>query len=290
MLKYWQDEHYESEERFSKRQDRKKPKGRRSITDLYVGEDAHSSADQFADSALQLLFERGIIKEILGELKSGKEATVYLADGPEGLMAAKIYSDMLVRSFRNDSMYRAGRFIGDDRIQKAIDQRTLNGINAQQGLWVFHEYLQLWELYRAGLKVPKPMVGPDASDMVDAGRVVLMEFIGTRDAAAPRLSDVRLESYEAESAWQQSLEALIQLAKMGKVHGDYSTYNLLWWQGEVIVIDFPQMGDIAENPNAMMLLERDVVSLCKTFKKHGIHENPEGVFRELRARALLSGF
>ena len=287
MLKYSQEEHYEQEERFSKRQDRKKPKGRRSITDLYIGEDAQSSADQFADSALQLLFERGIIRELIGELKSGKEATVYLAEGPEGLMAAKIYSDMLVRSFRNDSMYRAGRFIGDDRIQKAIDQRTLNGINAQQGLWVFHEYLQLWELYRAGLAVPKPMVGPDASDMVDAGRVVLMEFLGDRDAAAPRLSDLRLSTKEAESAWQQSVEILISLAKMGKVHGDYSSYNLLWWQAKVYVIDFPQMGDIAENPNAMMLLERDVVSLCKTFKKHGIYKNPEDIFSELKARAAL---
>ncbi len=289
MLKYSQEDHYEQEERFSKRQDRKKPKGRRSITDLHIGEDAQSSADQFADPALQLLFERGIIRELLGELKSGKEATVYLADGPEGLMAAKIYSDMLVRSFRNDSMYRAGRFIGDDRIQKAIDQRTLNGINAQQGLWVFHEYLQLWELYRAGLAVPKPMVGPDASDMVDAGRVVLMEFLGDRDAAAPRLSDVRLSAEEAESAWQQSLDILMTLAKMGKVHGDYSTYNLLWWQGKVYVIDFPQMGDIKENPNAMMLLERDVVSLCKTFRKHSIWANADEVFWDLKARASLVG-
>lgn len=287
-MKYMPYDFYETEERFSKNRNRKKPQSRRSVKDLYLDtQTAEKTAETFADSALQRLFERGIISEIIGELKSGKEATVYLADGPEGLMAAKLYSDMLLRSFKNDGLYREGRFIGDRRIEKAIDQRSLVGIQAQQALWVFHEYLQLWELYRAGLPVPKPMLGPDASDMVDAGRVVLMEFLGDRDAAAPRLSDNRLAPEDAETAWRQSVEILIELAKLGKVHGDYSTYNLLWWQGKVFVIDFPQMADIQENPNALLLLQRDVISLCKSFKKQGIHAQPDEVFRELRARASL---
>ena len=45
---------------------------------------------------------------------------------------------------------------------------------------------------------------------------------------------------------------------LGKVHGDYSTYNLLYWQDKVIIIDVPQMVNIEENPNAKELLERDV--------------------------------
>lgn len=287
-LKYQYDEFYETEERFSKRKDATKLTAKRSINELYLNEEeAHSSADLFADPALQALFERGVISDILGDLKSGKEATVYLAEGPRGLMACKIYSDMLVRSFRNDGLYRAGRFIGSERVEKAIDQRSLFGINAQQALWVFHEYLQLWELWRAGLPVPEPYVGPDASDMIDAGRVVLMQYIGAEDEMAPRLSDVRLSANEAQSAWQQSFDILLRLAELGKVHGDYSTYNLLWWQKEVIVIDFPQMADIKENPNAMMLLKRDIASLCKTFKKHGIKENPDELFAQVKARAFL---
>ncbi len=283
-LKYHKDEYYETEERFYKQKDSKKLTAKRSVKELY---DSQNTADVFAEPALQRLFERGVITDILGDLKSGKEATVYLAVGPSGLMACKIYSDMLVRSFKNDGVYRAGRFIGDERIQKAIDQRSLNGINAQQALWVFHEYVQLWELWQAGLPVPKPLVGPDQGDMIDAGRVVLMEFIGDESQAAPRLSECRLSNAQAESAWQQSVDILIRLAILGKVHGDYSTYNLLWWQDKIIVIDFPQTLDIKENPNAFMLLERDVNSLCKTFKKHGLTKNASDVLQELKTRAFL---
>ncbi len=285
-MKYQHDGFYDTEERFYKHKDRKKLTGKRSVKQLYQAEPS-SELDIFTDPALQTLFERGLITEILGDLKSGKEATVYLADGPKGLMACKIYSDMLVRSFKNDSDYRAGHFEGDRRIKKAMDQRTLPGVNARQASWVFHEYLALWELYEAALPVPKPMVGPDAGEMLDAGRVVLMQFIGNEHTAAPRLSDVQLSKEDAASAWQQSLEILIQLANMGKVHGDYSTYNLLWWQEKVIVIDLPQMTELKENPNAMMLLERDVASLCKTFKKHKLKPSPYEVLADVKARASL---
>jgi RIO kinase 1 len=200
-------------------------------------------------------------------------------------MAAKLYSDMIVRSFRNDAIYRQGRFIADRRIKKAIDQRSLNGITAQQAMWVFQEYVQLWQLYNAGLPVPKPMVGPSADDMVLAGKVVLMEFIGDEEAAAPRLSDLKLSADDAREAFQQSLEILIQFLKLGKVHGDFSTYNLLWWQSKVIVIDFPQLNDFSDNPDAPMLLEQDVKSLCKSFKRQGIDADSVAVLKEVKARA-----
>lgn len=269
-------------EPFSKHKDRRKPKGRRSVHELYREPEPGSSLPTFSDPELQTLFERNYLSRILGELKSGKEATVYLAENHDGLVAAKIYRDQAVRSFKNDQPYRQGRFIGDARTEKAIRQRSKRGLGAQQALWIAHEYQQLWELYQAGLPVPKPLVGPGPDDIGMAGRVVLMSFIGDEHGAAPRLSDLRLNLAEAQAAWRQSVALLARLLALGKVHGDFSAYNLLWWRGEAVLIDFPQVVSLKENPQAGSLLERDVRSLCSSFRRHGIDADPEAVLLELR--------
>lgn len=270
-------------EHFSKRKDRRKPKGKRSVNELQAKR-TPTGRSKFDEPGLQHLFERGYLSKILGELKSGKEATVYLAQGPEGLLAAKIYRDRAVRSFKNDHIYREGRYIGDDRIEKAIVQRSHTGIGAQQALWIMHEYNQLWAFQQADIPCPHPRVGPGLQDIAAAGRVVLMDLIGDEEGPAPRLSDIRLDAAQAKCAWHQSLDILAAILALGKVHGDYSTYNLMWWQNTVFVIDVPQTVDMAENLHAWHLFERDVASLCTTFKRHGIREDPGRVARELKGR------
>ena len=273
------DELSESHESFAKRKDRRKPKGRRSVNKL-------KKDDGFDDVGLQRMLEQGLIDELLGELKSGKEATVYLARGPQGLAAAKVYADAAVRSFKNDHIYRDGRFIGDARIKKAIDQRSHTGMSAQQALWIMHEYLQLWALHNAGLPVPKPFVGPGADDCAKAGKVVLMAFIGNDEGAAPRLADVRLSPDEAEDAFEQSVVLLVRMLQLGKIHGDFSAYNLLWWKGKVIIIDVPQMVEVEENRSAGELLERDVTSLCRSVK--GVRADPRSVLERVLRDARRS--
>lgn len=280
---------HENEDRFSRRKDRRAPRGRQRLKDLLIEEEAtldgeeFSNDQRFGDPELQKLFEMRKIDDLIGEVKGGKEATVYLVTGPEGLMAAKVYADLRVRAFRNDDVYRRGRWIGDVRIEKAIAQRSSKGLEAQQDLWVLHEYLQLWELFEAGLPVPRPMIGPDKIDLAHAGRVVLMEYIGDEERPAPRLSDLRLTPEEAESAFEQSVAIARRLHALGKVHGDLSTYNLLWWQDEVVVIDFPQLVEVAENLAASELLERDIVNLCRSFRKLGVRADPVRVSRTVRS-------
>jgi RIO kinase 1 len=282
------DDSSEPTERFSKRKDRRRPKGRRTVAELKTDtETARSSAHAFDDPGLQALYERGLLTDLREQLKSGKEATVYLADSPSGHLAAKIYSDLEVRSFKEDSQYRQGRSISGKRLKRALDQSSRMGLDPQLTLWVLHEYQMLHELHREGLPVPRPTIGPQLDDLVSAGRVVLMEFIGDDEGAAPRLADVRLDPDEATSAWQQSFELLIKLLELGKVHGDYSTYNLLWWEERVILIDLPQMVDLKRNRYARQLLERDVNSLCKSFRQHGIEKEPLLVLREVNERADL---
>jgi RIO kinase 1 len=265
---------------------RQQRRAHRSKQDLYLEEtQKESSESKFAHPDLQGLHLRGYVDEILAELKSGKEATVYLGinhlDDQQNLVAVKVYKDLEARSFKNDAIYREGRFIGSQRVEKAIAQRSKVGLAIQQNMWVYYEYMQLWQLYKAGVPVPRPLVGPDSKDIEQAGRVVLMEWIGDEEAAAPRLSEVKLSKEAAQDAFEQSVHWLKKILELGKVHGDYSTYNLLYWQDKVMVIDVPQMVNIEENPNAKELLERDVCSLCTSFRRLEVYVDSAKVITDV---------
>lgn len=265
------DDYPDTREKFRKSNNRKISSKRR-IKDLTEHKEKNTSLDKFADPALQELFERGFIQDVVWQLQQGKEATVYVATSEQGLVAVKVYADIRARSFRNDSVYREGRFIADSRIEKAIQDRTNAGINAQLVLWVEQEYMELHSLHHHGIAVPKPIARN--------GNVILMEFIGTEDGAAPRLSDVHLSRDDARSAFEQARNILLGFAKLGRVHGDFSTFNLLWHEGKVYAIDFPQMIRFRENPQADALLRRDIRGMLKTFSKLGMVAEEEALYRE----------
>jgi RIO kinase 1 len=228
------------------------------------------------------LIERGFLHEVEGELKSGKEATVYTGRGPTGRVAVKVYRQ--VRSFKNDARYREGRYIGDARTEKAIIKRTGYGKKAQAALWAAHEYAMLWHFHRAGIPVPEPLVGPERSEIVKSGEVVLMRFVGDETGAAPRLSDVALDEDAAREAFAQSVHWLGAIWRAGFVHADYSAFNLLWWRDRVVVIDLPQAVD-ARHKGARELLARDAASLCSSFRALGLDEDADAVLAEaLRAK------
>lgn len=262
-------------EYFANRAHRKarKPPRRQTVKKLLEDGLKDPKAPKFSDPGLQALWEAKRFTELLWELRSGKEATVYVVQGPEGLLAAKLYVDSRVRSFRNDALYREGRFVSDKRARKAMEQSSEFGISMQNVLWVGEEYRQLHALYKAGVSVPKPVA--------QAGNVILMEFIGDEEGPAPRLSEARLSGAEAERALEQAVHNLGLILANGKIHGDYSTFNLLWWQGKVVVIDFPQVVEWDKNPHTKEILERDVRGLCRTFGHLGLHPQPEAVLRQV---------
>ena len=265
------------------RRARRAPKSKRRSADLLLPKGAvpARSDTAFADADMQRLYHRGYFDEFVGLVKGGKEATVYLVKRGEEHLAAKVYADLASRSFRNDAVYWSGVHLADERIAKALKQKSRAGQIAQIQFWVLREYVNLWRLHEAGLPVPKPALGPEVSVCAEAGSIVLMEFIGHGDQPAPRLADVRLAPDEAQEAFRQSSDILVRLAKMGLVHGDYSTYNLLWHDGKVIMIDVPQLVELKDSPEALQLLKRDVTSLLTSFRRVGVTD--DGV--ELR-RAL----
>jgi RIO kinase 1 len=218
----------------------------------------------------------GFLDELISGIKTGKEASVYLGRNSEGFVAVKMYTDLRVRSFKRDASYREGRFIGDSRIEKAIEQGSKAGLDAHQILWVQEEFRQMKHLFDHGVNVPKAIA--------IYGISLIMEFIGDEDGnPAPRISDLKMEKAEADEAFRQAVQNLKRIVQSGRVHGDYSTFNILWHNDKAVVIDFPQVMEFKNNTHANGFLERDVTSLCKSFRKHGVIADEKNVFREIRA-------
>ena len=280
MSARWLDDEL-GEQRIRRKRDR--PQGRRRIDDLGA-----PNEEDIADETVRRLVGRGLISEVVAELKSGKEATAYVARSPHGTALLKIYRDLDARSFKNDAVYREGEVILDQRAKRAMQARSRTGLQMLQQGWVMAEYAHLWELWRAGLNVPEPLAGPRPDDYAETVPAVLMRLIGTEDEVAPRLSDAALTPQQAASAWEQSITGLSQLLKLGYVHGDYSTYNLLWWENTVIIIDFPQL-TTRQNPHFQELLRRDAHSLATSFRKHGVQVDGEATLREAQRLARGKG-
>jgi RIO kinase 1 len=251
--------------------------GKQSVKQLVSDTENVSNPNaKFTNADLNALSKMGFLDELIVGIKTGKEGSVFLGRNSEGFVAVKVYTDLRVRSFRRDESYREGRFIGDSRIEKAIQQGSEKGLDAHQILWVQEEFRQMRHLHQHGVNVPKAIAVNGIS--------IIMEFIGDEHGIpAPRLSDLKMEKEEAEDAFRQSVQNLKLIVQSGKVHGDYSTFNILWHDEKAVVIDFPQVMEFKNNPNAHAFLKRDVHSLCKSFKKQGVIADEVNILREVRA-------
>lgn len=279
------DDFDDNEERFGGRKDRRRPKRGRQRSEL-VGSGEAGDRSDFSDAGLTALQGQGALVSLGRQVRGGKEATVYRAEGPDGPLAAKVYSDDEVRGFQADTAYLEGRRVSDRRVRKMLGDARRRGLSPRLAHWVFHEYVMLWRLFEAGFAVPRPAVGPEADRLVEAGRVVLMEWIGD-DEPAPRLADTRLGPAEAEAVWSQARDLLLDLLKQGLVHGDLSTFNLLWWQERIVLIDLPQAVELERNRHASELLERDARSLCSSFRSFGLDKDADRLLLEVRQAAGL---
>ncbi|HLM00667.1 MAG TPA: RIO1 family regulatory kinase/ATPase [Pyrinomonadaceae bacterium] len=265
-------------EQFQKIKSKKrKLKGKQSVKQLVSQAQNPSDPDaKFENHDLNELSRLGFLDELISDIKTGKEAAVYLGrNSADGFVAVKVYTDLRVRSFRRDDSYRQGRYIGDERIEKAIEHGSRTGLDAHQILWVQEEFRQMKYLREHGVSVPRAIAA--------SGITLVMEFIGDEEGnAAPRIADLKMKKDEAEEAFGQSVQNLKLIVKSGRVHGDYSAFNILWHDEKAIVIDFPQVVEFTNNENALDFLERDVRSLCKSFRKQGVRADEAKVLKEIR--------
>ncbi|MER2599807.1 MAG: RIO1 family regulatory kinase/ATPase [Caldilineales bacterium] len=243
-------------------------------TTLVVGE----SEQRLLQAALTDFYRDNVISDVLARVKGGKEANVYCcrahpSTGME-LIAAKIYRPQAHRTLRNDAIYKEGRLLLDEegkgvvrntRLKRAIAQKTDFGREAATFSWIEHEYAMLRALHAAGADVPRP-IG-------HLGNTILMEYFGEVNQPAPTLSSARLESNEAQPLFERLLWHVELMLRQNRVHGDLSAYNVLYWQGRAVVIDFPQAVIALRNPHALRLLQRDIERLTQYFAPYGVKLN-----------------
>jgi RIO kinase 1 len=227
----------------------------------------------------------------LGILKTGKEADVFLLRrGVPGtdrscLLAAKRYRSAEHRLFHRDSQYLEGRRVHESRASRAMANRSTVGLQMIAAQWANAEFSALRQFHLAGVPVPYPVQV--------LGTEVLLEFIGTADGtAAPRLAESGLRSAELAGVWDQLVEAMTTLARLGLAHGDLSAYNLLVHEGHLVVIDTPQVVDVVANPRGVEFLDRDAANVAAWFTARGLPDDygavgPAELAAHVRAEAGL---
>ena len=115
---------------------------------------------------------------------------------------------------------------------------------------------------------------------------MLMDYLGDADTPAPMLHDVALDPQEARRLFHRVMRNVELWLACDRVHADLSAFNILYWQGQVTIIDFPQAVDPRSNPSAQALLTRDVENVCRYFARYGVWVNPTRIANDLWRRFL----
>ena len=131
------------------------------------------------------MLDDGIVDEVVRQLKSGKEASVYVVRCGSEVRCAKVYKNMAQRSFQQRAQYQEGRKVRGSRQARAMAKSTRFGRKEQEEAWKNTEVDALYQLVAAGVRVPQPFGFFSG--------VLLMELVTDADGnSAPRLGEVDL--------------------------------------------------------------------------------------------------
>lgn len=207
---------------------------------------------------LQQLLEDGVIDEVYSQLKSGKEADVWLVSHHGEPVAAKLYKAREFRNFKNDAGYKEGRQVRNTRTQRAMDKGSRFGRASSEEAWKSAEADAMATLHAAGVRVPKPVLFYEG--------VLLMEVIGDAEGrVAPRLVDAGLGREQAEGLYRVLRGEIIKMLCVDLIHGDLSEFNVLLGANGPVIIDFPQVVAAAKNSRSEQFLKRDVDNVLRFF-------------------------
>jgi RIO kinase 1 len=202
--------------------------------------------------------ESGLVDEIVAILGTGKEADVYLGLWKNAPLVLKVY-----RLHRTPHKKKA-------MIGYAVDR---------MGAIAAREFTILQKAYRAGVPVPTPAKRVD--------NMFTMRFLGA-EAKAPLLKDINLD--RPDEVAKQAVDLVEKLLKAFIVHGDLSQYNLLYWNNQLFVIDFPQAVDFSSRVDrhlqiekAKPLLLRDLRNLQNYFAECEVELDAEAQYDRLLA-------
>jgi len=201
--------------------------------------------------------------EVLGLLKTGKEAEVFIVerrtlDGSRSaLLAHKRYRPTKVshkgelqalgftraRSFANDAKYHEGRKFRRSREARAVERMTDLGKRILAERWPGQELDTLVRATEAGVTVPYPVEF--------TGDGLLMQLLGDDGVAAPRLVNARLDPDQLACAFAQVQDELRASGQGSRVYflGALSSVDVAYQAADCLV--HPTL----EDTFAMVVLE-----------------------------------
>lgn len=204
------------------------------------------------------LVEEGLVDEVISQLMSGKEATVYVVRCGEKICCAKVYKEANKRSFHTNVSYQEGRKVKNSREARAMAKGSSYGRKRTEEVWQNAEVDALYKLAAAGVRVPQPHICFEG--------VLLMDLVADAEGnVAPRLNDVELSEETALAYHAMLINQVVRMLLAGVIHGDLSEYNILVGEDGPVIIDLPQAIDAASNSQAFEMFERDVINLRSYF-------------------------
>ncbi|GIU03913.1 serine protein kinase RIO [Shewanella morhuae] len=207
---------------------------------------------------IQPLVDEGLVDEVISQLMSGKEATVYVVRSGDDIRCAKVYKEADKRSFKQAVLYQEGRKVRNSRRARAMEKGSKFGRDQQEEAWQSAEVDALYRLANAGVRVPTPYGCFDG--------VLLMELVTDADGhVAPRLNDVSMPAEKALRDHALVMEYVKYMLCEGLVHGDLSEFNVLVDSEGPVIIDLPQAVDAAANNHAKWMLARDVNNMTQYY-------------------------
>ncbi|XP_045766216.1 serine/threonine-protein kinase RIO1 [Maniola jurtina] len=245
----------ERAQKFMDLNDRKFDNERIRIKDKHDRATAEQVMDPRTKMILFKLLNRGIINEINGCISTGKEANVYHATSKEGRdYAIKIFKTSIL-VFKDRDKYVSGEYRFRNGYCRSNPRKMVR-------TWAEKEMRNLVRLFNAQLNVPEPIIL--------RSHVLVMTFMGENGWPSPKLKDVEISQSTARSLYRDCITMMWKMFNICKlVHADLSEFNLLYHEGNVVVIDVSQSVE-HDHPHAFEFLRKDCTNISDFFRKKGV--------------------
>ena len=229
-------------------------------------DDRKVSSEIFDKATLQVLYKlanQGYLDVLNGAISTGKEANVLKGIKDDGsIVAVKIYR-IATSDFKKMQYYIAGdpRF----NVRSSNKRQLINN-------WVNKEFRNLTRLKDAGVNVPEAITS--------LNNVLIIEFIGDEEGnPAPTVKNLPPEDpIDFYEKLVDQMDRFINKANL--IHGDLSSYNILNFDEEPVIIDVSQ-SVVKDHIIAGELLERDIKNISFEFSKMGVDTSIEDLTNRL---------